>query len=457
MRRQVGRRLDRRLLGWLRLLVVMVLVGPAFASGSVLAAPPPPRDLDREDVPVVPATILEQERLAPDTLATLVQIPAAEDAYIASGYPNQNFGDDPLFLGYNATGDEFGAERILMRFNVLSAVPPGAHITDAYVQLTLNYASPADDAPLGTNLRAVGSAWDEAAVTWNTQPVRGDIRTTVFVGTALTTYEWHITDLVQAWVDGALTNNGVEIYGDEFPEQRERTFYSRESATGNSPRLVVDFTVSDDTEPPVVNIEPLPAYSPRNFEVVWSGTDPGGSGIATYDVDYRVDGGDWIPWIYGTTDTSAAFTGENGHLYDFRARGVDIAGNVEPFGGPEATTTVDTQPPVAIVQPLPAVTHSSSFNVSWSAGDSVSGIAYYDVRYRYNNGAWTVWQVKTLATTAPFTAADDGVYAFEARAVDNAGRVEMLTGQPEAATAVDVEAPFMAPRLRLPAIFKNAP
>jgi hypothetical protein len=53
--------------------------------------------------------------------------------------------------------------------------------------------------------------------------------------------------------------------------------------------------------------------------------------------------------------------------------------------------------------------------------------------------------------------ADDGVYEFEARAVDNAGRIEMFTGQPEAAIAVDVEPPFVVPRQRLPVIFRGSP
>jgi hypothetical protein len=407
-------------------------------------------------VPEEPATILEKRLLPTGALATTVQIPAAEDTYIASGYPNQNFGNDPLFLGYNLTGDQFGAERIMIRFDVLSAVPPAAHINDAYVQLTLNFASPVDDVPLGTNLRDVRAPWDEYALTWNTQPARGDIQTTVFVNTALTTYEWNVTNLVQDWVNGTLTNNGIEIYGEEAPEQHERTFYARESGTGEAPHLVVDFTVNDDVEPPTVTVSSLPEYSLRNFDVNWGGTDPGGSGIATYDVEYRINGGGWISWIEGTTDTSAAFAGQNGNYYEFRARGTDVVGNVEPFGGPEASTTVDSQAPDAVVQPLPAVVGTQSFDVSWFAEESVSGIAYYDVRYRFNNGSWIVWQVQTLATTAPFTAAEDGVYAFEARAVDQAGRVEMFIGQAEATTAVDVAPPFIVPRLHLPLIIQSA-
>jgi hypothetical protein len=58
-------------------------------------------------------------------------------------------------------------------------------------------------------------------------------------------------------------------------------------------------------------------------------------------------------------------------------------------------------------------------------------------------------------TSATFTADRDGLYQFEVRALDNLGFLEAFANQGEAATVVDLEAPFLQPRAWMPIIFKN--
>jgi hypothetical protein len=179
------------------------------------------------------------------------------------------------------------------------------------------------------------------------------------------------------------------------------------------------------------------------------------AGLNHYDVQYQVDGGAWVNWQSEVTTTTAEFVGGvNGHTYGFRARGVDNAGNVEPFGAVEAQTVVDTRPPAAAVQALPPLTYSATFTVTWSGTDNAAGIHYYDVRYRYTGGPWLMWQNHTLATSALFSAMLDGQYQFEARAVDNAGQVEPFLGQPEAGTIRDLEAPYVVPQAWFPLLFR---
>ncbi|MGQ9584984.1 MAG: OmpL47-type beta-barrel domain-containing protein [Anaerolineae bacterium] len=82
------------------------------------------------------------------------------------------------------------------------------------------------------------------------------------------------------------------------------------------------------------------------FTVVWGGVDPEpGSGIATYDVEYR-DGpsGSWIPFRTGTSDTSGLFAGQRGHIYFFRVRARDQAGNQEAFPGGDGDAWVLVDP-----------------------------------------------------------------------------------------------------------------
>jgi hypothetical protein len=101
-------------------------------------------------------------------------------------------------------------------------------------------------------------------------------------------------------------------------------------------------TTRVDTLPPTSSVQPLPATSPANFTVSWSGTDdPGGSGIATYDVYVSDNGGPFTPFLTGTSQTSATFTGQVGHTYGFYSAATDAAGNRQTTpAGAQTTTTV---------------------------------------------------------------------------------------------------------------------
>jgi hypothetical protein len=191
--------------------------------------------------------------------------------------------------------------------------------------------------------------------------------------------------------------------------------------------------------------------------VEWSGTDTGGSGIDYYDVQVRIDNGAWIDWVTETTATSAEYSeGENGRFYEFRARGVDGSGNAEDYGGPEASTTVDNLPPVVTVDPiLPHISADTQVTVSWSGTDDVSGIQYYDVQMRTNDGNWVLWIPQTLATSAQFQAPFDGFFSFEARAVDELGHVEAFNNQAEATVLVDAVPPFIVPQAWLPFVVSS--
>jgi hypothetical protein len=104
-----------------------------------------------------------------------------------------------------------------------------------------------------------------------------------------------------------------------------------------------------DKVAPKSSVLPLPVYSnDPEILVRWAGEDePKGSGIASYDVQYRIaPTGSWIDWQNATSQTQATFDGEDGYTYEFRSRARDAAGNVEAWPDkPTAYTTVDTRPP----------------------------------------------------------------------------------------------------------------
>jgi hypothetical protein len=90
--------------------------------------------------------------------------------------------------------------------------------------------------------------------------------------------------------------------------------------------------------------------SAGGITVNFVGSDSGGSGILFYDAQYRditLDT-DWVNWKNNTTLSSGYMIGAPGHIYEFRCRAKDVAGNVEPWPATADTTTgvkmVDFQP-----------------------------------------------------------------------------------------------------------------
>jgi Tol biopolymer transport system component len=180
---------------------------------------------------------------------------------------------------------------------------------------------------------------------------------------------------------------------------------------------------------PSSQVPALPTWSGGSFTVAWWGGDEGGSGIDSYDVQYRDgEGGAWVDWLLDTGQTAAVFTGEDGHTYYFRCRARDYAGNLEPYpDGPEAWTTVDVSPPTSAASSPPYAT-GTSFLVTWSGTDSGSGLATYDLQYRDGSGAWTAWFSQTTVTSASFTGQPGHTYYFQSRARDLMGNLEPYPG-----------------------------
>lgn len=90
-------------------------------------------------------------------------------------------------------------------------------------------------------------------------------------------------------------------------------------------------TTRIDSRPPTVTMERVAGSGEGLFTVRWNGDDHGGSGVTTYDVQYKEDGGPWRDWVMSTRDRERLFQGERPHFYSFRARARDAAGNEGPW------------------------------------------------------------------------------------------------------------------------------
>ncbi len=168
------------------------------------------------------------------------------------------------------------------------------------------------------------------------------------------------------------------------------------------------------------SVTALPAVSPGSFTLSWSGTDTGGSGIASYSIYYSDNGGPLTPFLLGTTQTSATFVGLPGHTYTFDNIATDNVGNVQPIPAtPQATTVISMSAAshVAITSKLPAkITAGSSFSITVEALNNSGKV---DPLF---NGVITLTLPGQARLAGPTTVvASAGVATFTGLTIDTAG------------------------------------
>ncbi|MEZ4707580.1 MAG: DNRLRE domain-containing protein [Caldilineaceae bacterium] len=414
-----------------------LLLGGDFA----LAQSEDSEEKTRTPISATEPTVL-QRTVAAGAIDTVVSLPANEDTYVASNRSSTNYGGaDSLLLGYSAEGANAGALRILLRFDFHGNVPTRAVIHSAKVRLRM-YSSTGGG--MSTVLRHLNSGWNEFDVTWSShEPDWGGIDTGAGIGTSPGWVEWDVTTLAKQWMNGSRPNDGVIIQGDETPSEHQRAFWSRNAGGGEHPQLIVDYSEAiQDTRTPDSNLtHPKNQYQlAATFNVEWDGHDHAdGSGIDYYDVQFREPGQDWQNWLLHTRDRRGAFTGQNGHTYEFRVRAVDLAHNVEAYpNDAEARTTVDTAPPVVNVTPLAPFEGSTTFPLSWAGVDGESGVSHYDVQFRYDVQPWQDWLQNLTQTSVQASGANGDPIEFRVRAADRAGNVSAWEA-PNAATSTTVD------------------
>ncbi len=99
-----------------------------------------------------------------------------------------------------------------------------------------------------------------------------------------------------------------------------------------------------DAGPPTSQMLLLPTVTLVTETLIqWSGQDdPGGSGVAGYDVYMKDNVGPWLLWQTNTTNVSASLHGVSGHTYAFYSVARDWLGNTEAAPAiPDAVTTFE--------------------------------------------------------------------------------------------------------------------
>ncbi len=167
-----------------------------------------------------------------------------------------------------------------------------------------------------------------------------------------------------------------------------------------------------DTTAPTGTLARSPiASSTISFTVSWDGgNDEPGVGLADkYDVQIKIDEGNWQPWLQDFDGSNSTFTGQHGHKYAFEAAARDKLGNLEAFSGQiESETSVDTtladvQAPLAPIEltasgsnPSPWMAQNN-FIINWTNPKDASGIQ----RCFYKIGSAPTNNFDTTATLIP--------------------------------------------------------
>ena len=192
------------------------------------------------------------------SLVGSTQIAASQDTYIRLKPPDttNNFGASTQLVVDRESGD---LHRALLQFD-LSAIPSNATITSA----TLTMQATQIGGSLNISVYEMQQAWLEGtangtagAANWN-QSAAGTSWASAggnFNATAVATLDtdttglhtWSLTNLVQAWVDGSRTNNGVMVASPDGGGNRTATYDSSEGTA--PPRLIITYTVPPNSAP----------------------------------------------------------------------------------------------------------------------------------------------------------------------------------------------------------------
>jgi outer membrane protein assembly factor BamB len=114
------------------------------------------------------------------------------------------------------------------------------------------------------------------------------------------------------------------------------------------------YAFGDIESPDAKVIQLKAAYNMHDLIVRWTGVDKGGSGIRSYDIQFRSGAGEpWQNWLTNVTTTFATFGPaepvevKDNTVYYFQARAHDNAGNIGAYAGGDGDTytVIDLTPP----------------------------------------------------------------------------------------------------------------
>lgn len=152
------------------------------------------------------------------------------------------------------------------------------------------------------------------------------------------------------------------------------------------------------------------------------GTTPGGADIM-----------DWY-LVHTTSIAAGTLPLVNGGTYYFSVR--VMVGAYHGTAVSSDGVTTDWNPPSSGINVLEPAIPWTTFAVSWTGGDDISGICHYNIQYKDGVSDWYDWLTATDLTAADFSGELDHTYYFRSQAVDSAGNAETYPTAADAYTCV---------------------
>ncbi len=177
------------------------------------------------------------------SIAAMGQAPPNADTYVSSLRPDANFGSSPILAVQEGT-------TTYVRFD-LSSFPDSANLSKATLRLYVNSVL----RPGSFDVYPVNDGWSEKTLNYYNAPLLGASATgghpiNISLSSIGQFIVADITSLVQGWLTGATTNNGVALALAEgsIGNTGSFSFDSKEdNLTGHQPELVL--AIKDEAQP----------------------------------------------------------------------------------------------------------------------------------------------------------------------------------------------------------------
>lgn len=224
-------------------LAVATLMSSLGCSTAVQTSP---RPITPKATTAAPATALNTEHGS--VCAIIDDKSRVTDARIAERWPDKNYGSvKATFAG--SVGN--ASRQTLLRFD-LSSLPEDVRVTRATVSLHVSVPG----GP-GVTAHRVMAPWNEHEVTWSSFAQSYDSEPFTQIPTSDNepiTVSFDITDLAQAWAEGAQPNHGILLRQDNA-----NTAYATSEAEDPSdrPRLLICYRQPDEAKPDQARKLPL--------------------------------------------------------------------------------------------------------------------------------------------------------------------------------------------------------
>ncbi|MES0361164.1 MAG: choice-of-anchor J domain-containing protein, partial [Anaerolineales bacterium] len=267
-----------------------------------------------------------------------------------------------------------------------------------------------------------------------------------------------ITFLIDNDGSSVLAIHDDEIFGEMFDPHlgyllsRSGTYYVRarlwSHPTRGGEEYTYDISLTKDNDKPVGEftypISNTYLLDSNNLTLEVNAADQD-SGLS--HVDFLYHSGDWLSsnWqILGTdqdgtdgwkTVIDTTILPEQKDI-SFFAKVYDWAGNWTGAG--VWNIGLDRTPPITSLKPLNTDQESTAILLEWTSNDNLSGIEYYELQNRINNGGWSdiIPNSQGSINHTWFIGQPDTDYSFRLRGVDFAGNQESFPTSAEGETSI---------------------